>query len=107
MARCFQDVSLSACAGSNGEFAGTSIEVNAHKTKEFAWAVRHFGFDYAHASYLADSEFDLPGMEFLYRQGGECLVYDGSGERHSVSFPSYVRSFMSLDELGNYFRARQ
>jgi HAD superfamily phosphoserine phosphatase-like hydrolase len=91
----------------DGEFAGTLIEVHAHKKKEFACAVRHFGVDYAHTSYLADSEFDLPAMEFLYRRGGECLVYDGSGERHSVLFPGYVRSFLSLDELGNYLRARQ
>jgi phosphoserine phosphatase len=88
----------------DGEFDGTYVEVNAQKKKEFESAVQHFGIAYKYVSYLGDSGFDLPGMEFIYERGGECLVCDSSEEQQRVSFPSYVKHFLSFDELGDYLR---
>jgi len=90
----------------DGEFAGTIVRVRADKTAEFDSAVCAFATTYPHVSYLGDSAFDLIGMEFIHRRGGDCFVHEDSAREPDVHFPAYVTHFSSFAHMGEHLQSR-
>lgn len=90
----------------NNEFAGTKAYVKGDKRAEVIAAMRSFQVEAKHTAYIGDSKFDLPVMEFVYRNGGASILTPSEEARGPVGVPSYVLRFSSHAQMAGFLAQR-